>query len=720
MVSLERCEPHLTSAVCLSASLQSAFVSAAVGPLVFPFVVSVPVHSSSGDQLHCRVNAHVDAVFVLSVKSFRDRIAHIERELRHHGIAFAWIFEHDADELTPQLIESTFAASDMGRPQQSLVLKHIETWRRCAESGYRRILVFEDDAMLAPDFETTFCAAMRAADMIDRPYMVYLGCGNNKYAPEAPGAGSPLIRTGVPLPATDAIVIDQRAARLRLEYIAGHRITRPADWLMREADAAMGIDHYWLADPIVEQGSMNGRFTSVLDRKRIRRGRVWSWLRYRWDRWRVRTLNRDRHAEMAEDISVASAALRRDNLAVASARAAAALVGIGTFTGAALANIAAGVMVLAFLTAPSCMQRIRRTWRQPLGKAAVLFLAVLLLSTLWSEAPFPVALKAWGGWRQFLILFIVLAVFDTRSAKLAFAAIFAVVATAGAVASFLAFDFGSAQAISDVKSGIILRNHVTQGMALTVGALLALVLLTHARRGSWQQSAWAASATLMTTNVVFVAYGRSGYVALAVASLAVALGLWRGRARGIALAVLILLTLSALQFSPLINQRFEKGMKEIAQANDAAELTSMGIRMVMWETTTGIVRDAPLFGHGLGSFSDEYRRRVTQRYAGWKATLMQDPHNQYLLVLAETGLLGLAMFTWWLFSAPRQPVQGPFRSIGLAILLAWCVTSLFSSHFHTFNEGHLIMIVLGVCLARERAEPGHERSAASIAARTSS
>ena len=39
---------------------------------------------------------------------------------------------------------------------------------------------------------------------------------------------------------------------------------------------------------------------------------------------------------------------------------------------------------------------------------------------------------------------------------------------------------------------------------------------------------------------------------------------------------------------------------------------------------------------------------------------------------------------------------GPFRVAGLALLLAWCVTSLFSSHFRTFNEGHMIMLFLGV------------------------
>lgn len=676
-------------------------------------------HPLSDDRLHAPVNAQVDVVFVLSVRSFHDRIAHIENELRNHGIAFEWIFEHDAAELSPELIEATFAPSDMGPPQQSLVLKHIETWKRCVARGYRRVLVFEDDAMLAPDFTQVFGAAMRAADLIEQPYMIYLGCGDNKYVAPSQRSNSGLVKTNLALPATDATVVDQRAARLRLEYVGRQKITRPADWLMREADAAMGVAHYWLTDPIVEQGSMNGRFESVLDRKRIGRSRAWTWLRFRWDRWWRRTLKRDRSSEFVAHPSFTTAELKRDRWAIASARAAAALVAIGAFTGAAVANIAALVMLLAFLAAPSCPLRLRRAWHQPLGRATIVFLLVLLAATTWSAAPFLVALKAWTEWRHFLWLVIALAIFDTRPVKLAFAATFVVAASAAAIASFLKFDFGAAQTTSDVTGGIILRNHVTQGMALTAGALLALVLLAHARRGSWQQWACGAAAALMVANVVFVTYARSAYLALAVTSIVATLGIARRRARMAAISALIVLMCGAIWGSPLISQRFELGLQEIQESSSSAVITPMGIRPVMWETTASIVRDAPLIGHGLGSFPEQYRRAVTQRYTGWKATLTADPHNQYLLILAETGLLGLAAFAWILFSALRQQVHGSFGVVGIGLLLAWSLTSLFSSHFHTFNEGHLIAILLGVCLAREVGSPSHVPSAASMAERTS-
>ena len=665
------------------------------------------------------VNAHVDAVFVLSVRSFEDRIEHIKQELADHGIAFEWIFEHDASELSAQLIEATFAPSDLGRPQQSLVLKHIETWERCVQRGYRRVLVFEDDSILASDFEKRFADAMVAAKNIAQPYMIYLGCGDNKYVGPSAAASSPLVRTAMPLPATDATVFDARAAQLRLDYVAQHRITRPADWLMREADAAMGVAQFWLTQPIVEQGSMNGRFASVLDRKRMGRGRAWAWLRFRWDRWRRQTMKRAMQVPPVAEMLRTAGQVRRDRWAIAIARGAAALVAIGSFTSPALANIGAGVMVLAFLAAPTCLQRIKHNLNEPLGRATILLLAVLLLATTWSSEPFLAALGAWTGWRSFVLLFVALAIFDTRAAKLTFAGWFVIAAGAATIASFLAFDFGAAQVTSDVQGGIVMRNHVTQAMALTVGAALALVLIIHERRGSWKRWLWSAAAGVMVANIVFVTYARSGYVALIVMAVVTALGLWRGRARAVAILAAMALIASAILFSPLIKQRFATAVEEVGKSDDAAVITPMGIRVMMWETSAAIVREAPLIGHGLGSFPEAYRRVVSERHSGWKATLTADPHNQYLLILAEAGLLGLTAFAWLLYSATGQPVRGPFRVIGLGFLLVWCLTSLFSSHFHAFNEAHLISILLGMCLAREIGERDQALNAVATAERTS-
>lgn len=230
------------------------------------------------------VHAGVDAVYVLSVRSFADRIAHVRQEMAKHGIAFEFIFEHDADTLTENELQG-FGPSDLRRAHQSLVLKHMAVWRRMVEKGLARSLVFEDDVLLDRNFGPAFARAMAEADALAPGWSLYLGRGDNFHVGQR--ASDAALMPGAALPAADALVCDLEAARRRLAYLDQHPITRPADWLIRETDAAIGVAHWWLAQPITEQGSMNGLFASVLDDKRRARGRLYAWLRYRWDKfWR--------------------------------------------------------------------------------------------------------------------------------------------------------------------------------------------------------------------------------------------------------------------------------------------------------------------------------------------------------------------------------------------------------------------------------------------------
>ena len=230
-----------------------------------------------------RINQLVDAVYVLSVRSFDDRIAHVRREMARHGIEFEFEFEFDPDAIPDDLIGRVFAPSDMKRGHQSLVLKHVETWRRCLQDGFSRVLVFEDDVVLSRAFADGLAGALEEADRLSGPYLIYLGRGDNRYVGAGPGH-SALVPGGV-LPATDALLFNRAAAQRRVDWIDAHQVARPADWLMREMDAAIGVPHYWLRDPIVEQGSMCGMFDSVLDEKRESRSRLLVKLRYRWEKW---------------------------------------------------------------------------------------------------------------------------------------------------------------------------------------------------------------------------------------------------------------------------------------------------------------------------------------------------------------------------------------------------------------------------------------------------
>lgn len=229
------------------------------------------------------VNECVDAVYVLTVRTFAERIAHIGRELGRHGISFELVLQHDADELEPQALARAFAPCDLRPAQQSLVLKHIAAWRDAAAKRLRRILVFEDDALLARDFVPRFDAAMRAAEALPPGWLVYLGGADTKVPDSYLTSTAELVP--VPIATTEGYATDLAALERRLAWLAEHRVGLPADHLIRAMDRELAIPHYWLRPPIVEQGSVTGLFASVLDANRQKHSRAYNVLRNRWNRF---------------------------------------------------------------------------------------------------------------------------------------------------------------------------------------------------------------------------------------------------------------------------------------------------------------------------------------------------------------------------------------------------------------------------------------------------
>ena len=230
----------------------------------------------------------VDGVYVLSVRTFTERIAHIRREMERHGIAFELVLEHDVPELDPALVRATFVPSELLPQHQSLVLKHIAAWRRAKSKAQRRILVFEDDAVLARDFAARFDAAMRAAESLAPGWLVNLGGADAKVPDRYFLERGPLIR--LPIGTTEAYVTDLEAVTRRLAWLERNKVGLPADHLLAELDPTLGIEQYWLRPPLVEQGSATGLFESALDRSRRKHSRAFNALRNRWSKFQRRRL----------------------------------------------------------------------------------------------------------------------------------------------------------------------------------------------------------------------------------------------------------------------------------------------------------------------------------------------------------------------------------------------------------------------------------------------
>ena len=392
---------------------------------------------------------------------------------------------------------------------------------------------------------------------------------------------------------------------------------------------------------------------------------------------------------------------------LAAVRIAWIVAAIGSFTSPPVANVAVALAVLATLASGPLRARVAAVAAQPLGRGALILFAVMALAMTWAAVPWPARFAAWWNWRTMLLIVLAAAAFGDPPWKERFCLSLIAAITAGALASFALRVAG--RTLDPGFPGTVFLNHVTQSMALAVGILLAGALAMRPEQSRRLRVLLAIAALVCLANLVLITAGRSGQVALAVAALSAALLMLSGRRRWQAVLGLLVLSAGLAASSPALQQRFYKVFEEapVLDCTSRGE-SSTALRLLLWRTTGALIRAHPWFGYGVGGFTPAYESEVRsqlrgQPLTGWCARPAHDPHNQFLRVTVEAGVLGLLALLGLIVGAARQPAREPYRSYGLALLAAWCTTSLFNSHFQTFNEGHLIALLLGALLAPDEA-----------------
>lgn len=365
------------------------------------------------------------------------------------------------------------------------------------------------------------------------------------------------------------------------------------------------------------------------------------------------------------------------------------------------ASLSSAVFLVALVASGRAHHVAAAAYRLPAGKAVLAFLAWVLLSAAWSEAGWSAAWSDAWAWRKLGYLYLALPLFgDERWKRRALLALVSTCALAvalsyAALAGWLPSRFNT--------PGVMLTNYAVQGAVFSVAALCALQLAwwgSGARR-----AAYVIVAIALVVNVLFFNFGRTGYLAFAAVSLAWAVSAGGWRALAGALLLLGALFAAAYAWSPTFHDRIARGLAEATQQKPLTSDSQMGLRVLFLKNSVALIEARPLAGYGLGAFKPVYAQYVAARHTGVAATPAGDPHNQYIYIVFEHGLVGLALFVLMIAALMRTFPRDPYGRIAACALVAWCCTSLFSSHFRTFPEGHfyaMAIAILGAASARVR------------------
>lgn len=207
----------------------------------------------------------LEHVYVINVKAFEARRRHVSAQLARFNIEPEFILEWDKDDLNEQSRQWFSADCALSPAQMSCCMKHLTALQRIAQRQQDRALILEDDVVLADAFDDAVTIAMRERQTFPPLHVVYLGSGGNFFTPRSERKpGQHLYRAGKGR-FTDSYLINAQTARARLQWIERHGISKPMDNQFDAMDRDLGIEILWYEDPVVEQGSKNGRFQSQIE-----------------------------------------------------------------------------------------------------------------------------------------------------------------------------------------------------------------------------------------------------------------------------------------------------------------------------------------------------------------------------------------------------------------------------------------------------------------------
>lgn len=117
-------------------------------------------------------------------------------------------------------------------------------------------------------------------------------------------------------------------------------------------------------------------------------------------------------------------------------------------------------------------------------------------------------------------------------------------------------------------------------------------------------------------------------------------------------------------------------------------------------SSISMINDHPIFGVGLNNFLvnlPSYQKPYSPLF------YLQPVHNLFLLIAAETGIIGLGFFIWFLFLTYKRIMSQPLIHNSLFIILSSIlILGMFDHYFLTLQQGQLLLaLVFGLCWSKE-------------------
>lgn len=234
---------------------------------------------------------------------------------------------------------------------------------------------------------------------------------------------------------------------------------------------------------------------------------------------------------------------------------------------------------------------------------------------------------------------------------------------------------------SDYPSPFMFHIHYSIFLATTSILLLSRLL---SDRYTWQSKLPMFLFFLTSTGNLMISTGRTGQLALLVALAVAVIVHYRLTIKSFFIFILLstILFLGAYSSISLFQKRIDMAVSDIQQFQEGNFDTSWGLRAAFWVVTYDIIREHPLIGIGIGDYKSAAGETLAKNEHNFTPETVQwcsstHYHNQYLMILAQTGIIGFALMLWMLIELFRLKIADrelkEFNILGLTVFIVACI-----------------------------------------------
>ncbi|MFH2124423.1 MAG: O-antigen ligase family protein [Pseudomonadota bacterium] len=363
-------------------------------------------------------------------------------------------------------------------------------------------------------------------------------------------------------------------------------------------------------------------------------------------------------------------------------------------------SILAILILVVWLIEAGYREKLRVISTNPVAMAVLLYLALYVIGLFWTEDlenGLDVLKKYWK-----LMLLPVFLTSVRGEMRRVYTGFFLTGMTVAMTMTYMAW-FGL------LHYGDITPQHLTRGTFHVIyNPLLAfaIYLLCHELMWGKIRAAlrWplAGLVFLMIFNM-FITEGRGGQIVFFVLLGLLFLQIFRKNILRAGLIMIFLLPAiftAGYQLSPVFHGRVDRACSEIHQFKSNPN-TSVGLRLLFWQNSWDIIKKNPWLGVGTGDFPSAYAEVNTLKSPLMGAT--DNPHNQYVFVLCQLGLLGLAVLVGIFVTQIRQAfvLSDGWERLRLAFPLFFLTIMCTESYLIIVQTGFLFSLFSAVLYTRK-------------------